>query len=188
MSTNINLSTCDSKFAKLYCITDSTTVIWDNEVKESCAYIARRSVIAQRSNNTVISNADEFAVHLSKLESQCNIDLWSTDEGLYLHINKNISNKVQLPTRHEDNFSKSSGINTHTTIKLAMLSYIVNEMEDMIYDLFVSNYLAICRLQVQYLQMLKRMTYKGDAVGVIKMILNSTTITAAEHGDLISIT
>ena len=88
MSTNIDLSTCDFKLAKLYCITDSATVIWDAEVRESCAYVAGRSVIAQRSNNTVISKAGEFAVHLNKFESQCNIDLWSTDEGLYLHINK----------------------------------------------------------------------------------------------------
>ena len=36
--------------------------------------------------------------------------------------------------------------------------------------------------------MLKHMTYKGVAVGVMKMILNSTAITATEHGDLISVT
>ena len=42
---------------------------------ESYSCVVKRSIVAQQNNNTVISKAGEFAVHLSKLESQCRIDL-----------------------------------------------------------------------------------------------------------------
>ena len=68
-----------------------------------------------------------------------------------------------------------------------MISYVAYQLEELTYKLFIKAYISIRKLRQQRLQLLKCMMYNGVAVFLARMILNSTSVTAQDAGQLLAV-
>lgn len=68
-----------------------------------------------------------------------------------------------------------------------MLSYVVFEMEKLVYSLYARTYTTVCTIQRQRLSMLKQWTQNNQAHLAARIIMGQTDVTGRNAGDLLAI-
>ena len=169
---------------KQYCITETSTVIWSEKIQDECRYSRGREVIAVKSKSFVVSEG-EFALTITGKVKQCKLEMWASQQDMLIIIDNETT--IISPIEHGNDYSHSARSNYQMTNEIAMISYVVYQVEELTYKLFTRTYTSICKLRQQRLQLLKSMMYNGDAMFVARMILNTTSFTAHGAGQLLAV-
>ena len=111
--------------------------------------------------------------------------MWETEQDLLIIIN-NITT-ITSPTQHEHNYFHQTGQIKHTTSEIAIISFVTHQLEDLSYNLFLRAYTSICKLRQHRIKMLKFIMYNVNSMFVAQMLLNTTSVTAHDAGQLLAV-
>jgi hypothetical protein len=188
MSANINLESCNH-FEKMHCATEGAIVVWNEAIATNCGYVAGNMIVAEVSNNIIVSEQGQLAVVMTgKVETHCGQNLETTDQDMLIlrheifkvveHPTKNMLDKLRLDPPY---------IVEHTATHEGHLAFVAFELEKLTYAMFLKNYLAICRLRFQRYQSMKYLMQNGHAMYVTRMLLNSSSVTGYDAGPMLAI-
>jgi hypothetical protein len=154
-----NFATDDCYIDQTYCDQPTVTIIWKTNITTICPLQEGNQVIGQCLGNqdltkfTVVSEVGQFAVTgFRKSKQICGYDLYETLEGLFLRIdqaNMTIAMKKAYEREHQHPL--------YTTNELATISFVAQELENLIYDLYRKTWLNICYLTQQRLIWIKQL-------------------------------
>jgi hypothetical protein len=163
-------------------------IIWRELITEKCGYSEGQKVLAEISNNMVVSEQGQLAAFLIKETVHCGKRLWETDQDMLIYKHPTIK-QVEHPTKDmEANLRLNPPhITGHTATQEGHLAYVAYQLENLTYELFLKSYLAICRLRYQRYQSMKYLMQNGHAMYVARMLMNSSSVTGYDAGAMLAV-
>ena len=177
-SPSMPVQDCDVK--QLFCVLDNNMLVWLPNSYDNCELILGNTVIGEQHGDHIVSSQGQLAVTLTgKTELVCNIRVHQTVEGIFVSI-------VEHTNQPMHNLSVMLCRVYRTSNEFLTMSYVSQQLQEMLENKFESNWLAICNVRRSQYYEMKNMAASAPTL-IVRSLLQNENIIAELRGDVITV-